>query len=251
MKNVDLDYLQPKGESPFPKGFNDNGTKGDIKKIDPNNIDLDSLEPHERLRGYLMERGEATAEITMDVLKNYHHMTASESVANVLLLGASIVGKWGKMISCGIKRESLTHKINKGVAWNQLAPLVDPSKNPAIVFKDDKGMLTQNVKFASPEVQKKCEAKGISIVDGGRTIEVDMTKLSAGKYTGTVSFNAETLRMQTAQKQIPRYADKENIAASEKLLNNMDVEKRDRVVERVNRARKKQGKNLIPTRSER
>lgn len=251
VKNVDLDYLQPKGETPFPKGFNDNGTKGDIKKIDPNNIDLDSLEPHERLRGYLMERGEATAEITMDVLKNYHHMTVSESVANVLLLGASIVGKWGKMISCGIKRESLTHKINKGVAWNQLAPLVDPSKNPAIVFKDDKGMLTQNVKFASPEVQKKCEAKGISIVDGGRTIEVDMAKLSAGKYTGTVSFNAETLRMQTAQKQIPRYADKENIAASEKLLNNMDVEKRDRVVERVNKARKKQGKNLIPTHSER
>ena len=50
-------------------------------------------------------------------------------------------------------------------------------------------------------------------MDGGRTIEVDMAKLSAGKYTGTVLFNAETLRMQTAQKQIPGYADKENIAA--------------------------------------
>ena len=246
VKNVDLNYTQcSKGQSAFKNAFNDNCTNGTAKEID------NELHWGNRLRGYLMERGEATAEITMDVLKNYHHMTVSESVANVLLLGASIVGKWGKMISCGIRRENLTHKINKGVAWNQLAPLVDPSKNPAIVFKDDKGMLTQNVKFASPEVQKKCEAKGISIVDGGRTIEVDMAKLSAGKYTGTVSFNAETLRMQTAQKQIPRYADKENIAASEKLLNNMDVEKMDRVVNRVNRARKKQGKDLIPTRSER
>lgn len=246
VKNVDLNYTQcSKGQSAFKNAFNDNCTNGSAKEID------NELRWGDRLRGYLMERGEATAEITMDVLKNYHHMTVSESVANVLLLGASIVGKWGKMISCGIKRESLTHKINKGVAWNQLAPLVDPSKNPTIVFRDDKGALTQNVKFASPEAKKKCEAKGISIVDGGRTIEVDMAKLSAGKYTGTVLFNAETLRMQTAQKQIPRCADKGNIAAAEKLLNNMDVEKRDRVVERVNKARKKQGKDLIPTHSER
>ena len=107
------------------------------------------------------------------------------------------------------------------------------------------------MKFASSEAKKKCEAKGISIVDGGRTIEVDMAKLSAGKYTGTVLFNAETLRMQTAQKQIPRYADKGNIAAAEKLLNNMDVEKRDRVVERFNKVLKKQGKPTIPTHSER
>lgn len=246
VKNVDLNYTQcSKGQSAFKNAFNDNCTNGSAKEIDK------ELRWGDRLRGYLMERGEATADVTMDVLKNYHHMTVSESVANVLLLGASIVGKWGKMISCGIKRESLTHKINKGVAWNQLAPLVDPSKNPTIVFRDDKGALTQNVKFASPEAKKKCEAKGISIVDGGRTIEVDMAKLSAGKYTGTVLFNAETLRMQTAQKQIPGYADKENIAAAEKLLNNMDVEKRDRVVERVNKARKKQGKDLIPTHSER
>ena len=246
VKNVDLNYTQcSKGQSAFKNAFNDNCTNGSAKEID------NELRWGDRLRGYLMERGEATAEITMDVLKNYHHMTVSESVANVLLLGASIVGKWGKMISCGIKRESLTHKINKGVAWNQLAPLVDPSKNPTIVFRDDKGALTQNVKFASPEAKKKCEAKGISIVDGGRTIEVDMAKLSAGKYTGTVLFNAETLRMQTAQKQIPGYANRENIAASEKLLNNMDVEKRDRVVNRVNKVRKKQGKDLIPTHSER
>ena len=246
VKNVDLNYTQcSKGQSAFKNAFNDNCTNGAAKEID------NELRWGNRLRGYLMERGEATADITMDVLKNYHHMTVSESVANVLLLGASIVGKWGKMISCGIKRESLTHKINKGVAWNQLAPLVDPSKNPTIVFRDDKGALTQNVKFASSEAKKKCEAKGISIVDGGRTIEVDMAKLSAGKYTGTVLFNAETLRMQTAQKQIPRYADKGNIAAAEKLLNNMDVEKRDRVVERVNKVFKKQGKTTIPTHSER
>ena len=254
VKNVDLDYTQPKGEPPFPKGFNDNGTKGDIKKIDPNNIDLNSLEPHERLRGLLMEYGEATAAITTDLLKNYHHMTVSESVANVLLLGASIVGKWGKKLACAFRRESLIHDINKGVAWNQLAPLIDPANNPVIVFKDDKGWLSQNVtigKYSSAKARKACKDLGISVVNGGRTIEVDMAKLSAGKYTGTVTFNAETLRMQTLQKQIPRYADKENIAAKEKLLNDMDIEERDRVLRLHNTVRKKQGKELIPTHSAR
>lgn len=244
VKNVDLNTMQcSKGEHSFPNAFNENDTEGSTK-----NIDLDHLPKGQRLRGRLMECGEATAAITTDILKNYHHMTVSESVANVLLLSASVIGKWGKMIACGIKRESLSHKINKGIAWNQIAPLVDPSNNPAIVFRDDKGTLSQNVKFASPEAQKKCEAKGISIVNNGRSIEVDMEKLTAGKYTGTATFNAEMLRWQTAQKQIPGCAKKENIEANEKLLNNMDWQKRDRVVEQVNKYRKKHGMETIPLR---
>lgn len=239
IKNVNIDYVQATVDTQVPAAAESFVNKdGEMIMLNGRNghprvwTDNDPPSNQDILNSKIDFSVEKMKDMGTDFLENYRHMTFSQTAAQAVLFLGLVAGGIGKFAKNSFSRMHMERSVKLGLAYTAVQELVDSRGSKDIIFNES-GVPFQKYTFKDETAKANAAARGISISEKGTMVNVDLNRLTKGKYSGTMSFNIDKARMLAGKDWTP--IDMAKIRDYEKRLDNIKQKKADRIQEHLDR----------------